>query len=67
MPLAWSAALRVYQDIFIQTSIEYVALLANPRLLFTIDSQSRAEERVSPLRCGAGPILIATFLRRVLA
>ena len=29
VPLLWSAALRVHQDIFIQTSIEYADFLLN--------------------------------------
>ena len=47
-PLVWSAALRVNQDIFIQASIEYVAIRPNSRLVYIFDLQSRAESRVSP-------------------
>jgi hypothetical protein len=44
VPLLWSAALRVHQDIFIQASIEYADFLLNViSLAYTLISQNRAE------------------------
>jgi len=48
VPLVWSAALRVNQDIFIQASIEYVTFLSPGSYLIYIIfcPQSRAKPRV---------------------
>jgi len=53
VPLLWSAALRVHQDIFIQASIEYVDFLLNLiSFLYLVHRVGRSREYNHPADSG---------------